>query len=244
MTAERKRADISDDGPTVLRRYARGIGIHRTISVGDHVKEVLIVGAAQALVMIAGRPRHATLNDDAVAVATGAMTRLTKDAEPLLAAFEQRGRHGRLPRGGLIARKIIACNHADRRRAQHAAAKRWRSGIFAVFGLDIHVLIACGKRHRGKQQERRLPCHRGTHSTEAAPSCCRKPVVSSLLNLLSSALTHRKKRSLLARRKFGAANSGWFSRGNPFCHNIAAIIDSADKRIGSSNMPTEREKKE
>src|ERR1700742_4903029 len=103
MTAELKHADISDDGPTVLRRYARGIGIYRTISIGDHVKEMLIIGAAQTLVMIAGRPRHATLNDDAIPVATGAMARLTKDAEPFLAAFEQSGRDGRLPRGGLIA---------------------------------------------------------------------------------------------------------------------------------------------
>ena len=92
--------------------------------------------------------------------------------------------------------------------AKDAAAKQRSFGIFAVFGLDIHVLLACGKRDRGEQQERRGRSHRATNSTEDAPSPLRKPDVSSSSNLASSAPTQRKKRSLLARWNCAAENSG------------------------------------
>ena len=65
-----------------------------------------------------------------------------RKSEPLTAARQQCGRQRRLvPHLGL-ARQIVARDSPGRRLAQHAAAKQRRVRIFAVFRLDIHVLVA------------------------------------------------------------------------------------------------------
>src|SRR5690242_17821632 len=135
---------------------------------------MLVIGAAQAIVMIAGRPRHSPLDDDAVTVAAGAMTRRAENSEALASAFEQCRCQDRLVRDGPIALGIIPCHGARRRIPQHTAAKRRRLRILAVFRLHLHVLLARGQADRRQYQEWNCPAHRFTNSTDEAPSSRRK----------------------------------------------------------------------
>ena len=86
-----ERADVGGDRPPVVRRHARAVGIHDPEAIGDRVEEELRRGLHQHRLRAGRRTQKAQADDRAVAVALIAMTGRAEDAEPLLAALEQRG---------------------------------------------------------------------------------------------------------------------------------------------------------
>jgi hypothetical protein len=73
----------------------------------------------------------------------------TENSEALATAFKQRSGQGRLFGGGTIARKVVPRHSAGRRGPQDAAAKCRRPRVLAIFGLNVHVLVARGKTKNG-----------------------------------------------------------------------------------------------
>src|SRR5581483_8987379 len=86
LTAELQRAYIGDDRPAIPWRHAGRIGIHCAMAVGDDVEEILVFRGAQPIVVIAGRARHAALDDDAGPVAARTVARRAENAEALAPA--------------------------------------------------------------------------------------------------------------------------------------------------------------
>src|SRR3569623_1388205 len=200
-------SNISHDSPAIPWFDARGIGVHRAVSGGDDVEEMLVVCGQQTRVEITRRMRHSALHHHAVAIAGLSVAGRAINLESVLAAREQFARHGRLGPDVPFPLGVTSGDRAGGWRAQAAASKLRRVGLAVVFRLRVLVLVAAGvhQRYRGNG---RCPVHEGTSSTVTAPAFFRNAAVWLEWNFLSSALMERKNRSLLARRKRLALKTG------------------------------------
>src|SRR5256885_16763690 len=88
-----QRADVSDDGPTILRRYLRVITRHRAPSVRDDVEEMSDGSFTQLLRVIRRRATKTAPHDEAVAVAGHPMTHRAENPVALLPAIQEISRH-------------------------------------------------------------------------------------------------------------------------------------------------------
>ena len=135
VPAELQRADIGDDGPAVVRRHPRGVGIHHAIAMGDDVEEMLVGGRAQ--------PVAWKLADAACRAATimpWPSPRGRDKARRRYRSARARASSNAAVNSGLVRaphpRRIVARDRARRRLQRLAVAEKRRGSYSAYFGCS------------------------------------------------------------------------------------------------------------
>ena len=213
----------------VVHVHDGGVGIHRTVAVGNHVVQMAHRRGEQTRVVV-GRGRWKTApHDDALAVAVRAVAVRADRLELHLAPREDgRVHRPRHLRGERAVRVATRKEHGidpqiflrDAVRGRLAGGLAIREKFALGQGLDLRAgleVVAARQRqahpgHEGQGKPDFGVTENGVHfstvCTESGASVRRKNAVCRASNCLSLDSMHRKKPSRLARRK-----SGWLKTG-------------------------------
>src|SRR5439155_22700693 len=90
--AKLQRANISSDGPSILRLNPRGVGIHHAVAVRDYIEKMADRRVAQPIDVKRWRLRESALDHHAVPAARAVVAFGANRLEALTAARQKLGR--------------------------------------------------------------------------------------------------------------------------------------------------------